>query len=196
MEPCYLRTPARCSAQRAAPSSAPCCAFQVARMLVNMHNQVAAGDFSYVEQMRAAQAQAQVRGEGWDGNTFGAAAGSAGAACKVPACFAGEPAERPALPLPHTCSLQAQQAAAASQRVANGEPGADEDSSSDEEGSEDEEDGDAMDAEVGRAVGLRPCVPLCACRRLPGLHRGAWQHAAAIRALPYRAFPPSAARPV
>lgn len=32
---------------------------QVARMLVNMHNQVAAGDFSYVEQMRAAAAQAQ-----------------------------------------------------------------------------------------------------------------------------------------
>ena len=29
---------------------------QVARMLVNMHNQVAAGDFSYVQQMRAAGA--------------------------------------------------------------------------------------------------------------------------------------------
>ena len=41
-----------------------CCgsaaAAQVARLLINMHNQVAAGDFSYVEQMRAAQAQAQV----------------------------------------------------------------------------------------------------------------------------------------
>ncbi|PSC70621.1 pre-rRNA-processing TSR2-like protein [Micractinium conductrix] len=32
--------------------------YQVARQLVNMHNQVAAGDFSYVEQMRAAAAQA------------------------------------------------------------------------------------------------------------------------------------------
>jgi hypothetical protein len=31
---------------------------QVARLLVNMHNQVAAGDFSYVEQMRAAAASA------------------------------------------------------------------------------------------------------------------------------------------
>ncbi|PRW61414.1 pre-rRNA-processing TSR2 isoform X1 [Chlorella sorokiniana] len=80
--------------------------YQVARLLVNMHNQVAAGDFSYVEQMRADQAHAQ-----------------------------------------------AQQAAAASQRLANGEPGADEDSSSDEEGSEDE-DGEAMDAEGGEDMDM------------------------------------------
>lgn len=53
-----------------------------------------------------------------------------------------QPLIQPAPPTP-----QAQQAAAASQRLANGEPGADEDSSSDEEGSEDE-DGEAMDAEV------------------------------------------------
>lgn len=53
---------------------------------------------------------------------------------------------------------QAQQAAAASQRLANGEPGADEDSSSDEEGSEDE-DGDAMDAEVRwDSAQARSCV--------------------------------------
>lgn len=31
--------------------------YQVARLLVNMHNQVAAGDFSYVQQMREAAAQ-------------------------------------------------------------------------------------------------------------------------------------------
>ncbi len=39
-------------------------AAQVARMLINMHNQVAAGDFSYVEQMRADHARAQVRQAG------------------------------------------------------------------------------------------------------------------------------------
>lgn len=66
-----------------------------------------------------------------------------------------------ALCFSHPTCLQAQQAAAASQRVANGEPGADEDSSSDEEGSEDEEDGDAMDAEVGRAGCCGPACCVC-----------------------------------
>lgn len=115
-----------------------------------MHNQVAAGDFSYVEQMRAAQAQAQVRGQlsavvcAGAGGQSGGADGAMESRVLAANCAIQHVRRllHPAPPAP-----QAQQAAAASQRLANGEPGADEDSSSDEEGSEDE-DGEAMDAEV------------------------------------------------
>lgn len=41
----------------ASTPSLPRTPLQVARLLVNMHNQVAAGDFSYVQQLREAAAQ-------------------------------------------------------------------------------------------------------------------------------------------